>query len=487
MTKPESQENETLERRRTLYLLGEAVEKLVRLRNILARQRTFVEAHHKRSEYAGVIDPLSSALEDQTVTLTRNSSRIASFLRMKPLDEKEEAALPGILQKVINVVLALHEVLILLPREAAEPQLFYMLRDCFKEEWQDTSVIMTNALTSYEYRIEDVLENLKDIGQHDLTHWKDLLKGFTRSGSVLAQAFVDRDNPLAWAVLAHEYGHALDEAKGISRQIVYGDQAVEKRIAEGDPKVKWASEIFADFVSARVLGPASQIPILLLEMTRPLIKVSDEAPSHPPTTVRLGLTRKFLKELNVSTGDFEEVFELYKFDYTRKLSTLDEAEQLRRREIEGIVETFLQSHVEAVASKVSSMRLCPFGDQQVSHARKLQIKLQSDLPVSSLRETSDSQILTKLDSLVQSKAIPERIYEVLSEFDETPATSSEILTAGWLYKLGSFEDHLKKTFPEAGSPHKPDLDEYGEYLARTDELLLRSIELTAVHSEIIRG
>jgi hypothetical protein len=89
--------------------------------------------------------------------------------------------------------------------------------------------------------------------------------------------------------------------------------------------------------------------------------------------------------------------------------------------------------------------------------------------------------------LVESKAGRERVYEVLSEFDEVPATSSEILTAGWLYKLGSFEERLKETFPEAGSPHKVNLNQYGAYLARTDELLLRSIELTAVHAEIMRG
>ena len=216
MTKSESQSKEALERRRVLYLLGTAVEKLLRLRAILARQRTFVEANNKQSEYSGVIAPLDGELEEQAEVLNRNSPRIASFLRNGPLDEKEKAALPGILQKVINVVLGLHEVLILLPRETVEPQVFQVLQDCFGEEWQHSSVIMTNALTSYEYRIEDVLENLKDLGQNELTHWKGLLKGFTRSGSVLAQAFVDRDNPLAWSVLAHEYGHALDEAQGIS-------------------------------------------------------------------------------------------------------------------------------------------------------------------------------------------------------------------------------------------------------------------------------
>jgi len=323
MAKPESHDNnEALERRRVLYLLGEGVEKLVRLRQVLARQQVFVRAEHKESEYANVISPLLHVLADQAERLSINSDRIASFISGKS-SEEQRTALAGIIQTVINVVLTLHELLVLLPREAPEPQVFLVLQDCFKDEWRHTSVIMTNALSSYEYRIEDVLEKLEDIGQHELIHWRGLLKGFTRAGSVLAQAFVDRDNPLSWAVLAHEYGHALDEARGISRQIVHGDQAVAEKDSKKDPQVKWISEVFADFVAARVLGPASQIPVLLLEMSRPLARASDEAQTHPPTSLRLGLVREYLKQLNVGVDDFEKVFEVYEFDYAQKLLALD--------------------------------------------------------------------------------------------------------------------------------------------------------------------
>ncbi len=454
MTEAESKgDHERLERLRVLFLLGETVEKLVRLRQILKRQRIFVGVGDKKAEYASVIDPLLKAVEEQSERLALNSSRINSFLGNAALDEAQRTALAAIIQKVINVAQQLHEILILLPRETVEPQIFLLLRDCFGEAWRETPVIMTNELTSYEYRIDDVLDQL-DIGQHSLEEWRRLLKGFTRGGSVLAQAFVDRDNPLAWAVLAHEFGHALD-GKRISREIVYGDQAVEPRAAEKDPKVKWAAEIFADFVAARVLGPASQMPILLLEMSRPtLVRASDEAPSHPPTTVRLALVREYLKGLGVGTGRFDEVFELYNFDYARKLSALDEAERSRRKEIEAVVEGFLRSHVVAVAAKVNSLSVRTFGDREFGHARKLERQLQSDLPISSFRHASDDQILPELNSLVGSGSVPERVYEVLSGFDETPSTSSEILTAGWLYKLASFEERLKDSFHgEDGSAH----------------------------------
>jgi hypothetical protein len=305
-----------------------------------------------------------------------------------------------------------------------------------------------------------------------------MLKGFTRSGSVLAQAFVDRDNPLAWAVLAHEYGHALDEAQRICEQIVHGDQVLKDKPTR-DPKVRWTSEVFADFVAARVLGPASQVPVLLLEMSRPLMRASDEAPSHPPTVVRLGLVRGYLKKLGVGTDSFDEIFELYNFDYRRKLSALAESERSTRENLETMVNEFLRAHVEAVALKVESLNLAPFSDEQIYNATKLQQALHSDLPVSSLRLSPDSTIRAKLASLTDM-ATPDQVYEILSEFNERPAASSEILMAGWLYKLSSFEETLRRTFPATESGDEPRLGVYSQYLARTDELLIRSLGLADV-------
>jgi hypothetical protein len=471
-----SEDTEALERRWTLYLLGEAVEKLARLRRILTRQRRFVDVDTR--EYAGVIEPLFSQLEDQEERLVLNSARISSLLRKEFLDEAQLIALQTILKTVIAVVLSVHELLILLPREAVEPQVFLLLRECFGNAWRPTSVVMANALSSYEYRIDDLLDELEGIGQDQLKQWRAMLKGFTRSGSVLAQAFVDRDNPLAWAVLTHEYGHALDEGQRICEQIVGGDQVLAEK-PQRDPKIRWVSEVFADFVAARVLGPASQVPVLLLEMSRPLMKASDEAPSHPPTVVRLRLVRDYLKKLGVDADGFEEVFEIYNFDYRRKMSALAEAERSKRESLERMVNEFLQAHFGAIALRVDALDLTSFSDKRAHNARKLQEKLHSDLPISSLRLSSGDEIRASL-TLLTDKATRNQVYEILSQFNEVPAASSEILMAGWLYKLSSFEETLRKAFPATTSGDNPELGVYGRYLARTDELLIKSLGLADV-------
>src|SRR5437762_1570545 len=320
-----------LERRRLLFLLAEALEKLSRLHRILERQRTLVEAEYKRSEYTNVIDTLVNVLASFTQLLTQNSRRIAAFLKSETPSETQAKIVYGVIRKVIDPVLKIHELLVLLPRETAEPQVFFMLGDCFGRKGRrlPASVILTNLLSSYEYRVEDVLRT--EMSQQELPDLKAALQGFKPGGSVLGLAFADRDNPLSWAVLAHEYGHAIDDTRDIAYQIVHGKKPTAGRTADDwNLKVKWTSEVFADFVAARVLGPASLIPILFVEMARARLNTPPadrQFLSHPPTPVRLRLTREYLAAMHVSTADFEEVFEVYEFDYARKLRALGRKEQ----------------------------------------------------------------------------------------------------------------------------------------------------------------
>jgi len=157
-------------------------------------------------------------------------------------------------------------------------------------------------------------------------------------------------------------------------------------------------------------------------------------------------------------------------------------EREKKNRLAEAVGVFLRSNFATIASRVNSLRLRPFGSQQLEHAKALQKKLQSDLPISCRRESSDADILGRLNSLAESKPTRDQVYDVLSEFNETSAASSEILTAGWLHKISSFEEYLKRSFPEAGSSRNVDLGVYDRYLVRVDELLLKSLELAAIRT-----
>ena len=76
-------------------------------------------------------------------------------------------------------------------------------------------------------------------------------------------------------------------------------------------------------------------------------------------------------------------------------------------------------------------------------------------------------------------------YKVLAGLDEVPVLGSEILTAGLLYRLSSFEEELMQTFPEE-LERTADLDVYGRYVEKIDGLLLKSQEAADVHAEVLR-
>jgi len=308
--------NSDLERQRFLYVLSETLERVSRLQQILERQQIFIRAEHAEKKPRSAVDTLTDYLDEHCRTFLGNSDRVASLLRSKPLNEGEESGVVRALEILISRALQVHELLLLIPRETALPQASFALRDCFGCKDLGGSIVLTNLFTSYEYRFEDILERVNVQQEERGT--------LTQGGGVLCQAFADKDNPLAWAVLAHEYGHTLDDINVISQELARTGRPDKSDNPGNDPKLELQpdfgaeviAETVADFVAAHALGPASLMPILFVEMMQPrLKKVERISAGHPPTPLRVRLVREYLKTLGVSTADFEAVFETYELDY----------------------------------------------------------------------------------------------------------------------------------------------------------------------------
>ena len=477
--------NPGLERRGFLYVLSEALEQFSRLQQILKRQQIFIRAERVQGNSPTGVDNLLNYLEEHCQMFLGNSDRVARLLRGKPLNAADERAVVRALEILIVRTLQIHELLLLLPREAAKPQASFLLRNCFGLDDLDASIVLTNQFSAYEYRFEDVLKKV-NVEQ-------DERMALTPGGNVLCQAFGDKDNPLAWAVLAHEYGHVLDDYREISKEIVRtkpgADQADEAvRQVEADLGAAVIAETVADFIAAHVLGPASLIPILLVEMMRPTLDVGQGiSAGHPPTPVRVQLVRNYLTQLDVSTTDFEPVFEAYQLDYSRKLQIMQKMDRSKSAKLETIEKQaglLLTPLASSVATKVNSLSLRRFERSNAESARALQQMLGSSQPISGRRSGSDADIYAGLNSLDSGAATPEEAYKVLAGLDEVPVPASEILTAGWLYRLSSFEGVLMKTFPEE-SGQTAKVNVYWEYVKKTDDLLLKSLEAADVHAEVL--
>jgi hypothetical protein len=237
-------------------------------------------------------------------------------------------------------------------------------------------------------------------------------------------------------------------------------------------------------VASHVLVTASLIPIHFVEIMQPrLKKVERISAGHPPTPLRVRLVREYLKSIDVSTADFEEVFRAYEHDYSQKLGEMEENDREDVTIMGSQAERLLSPLAPMIASKVNALGLRRFRDQNAQRARALRVTLESRQPISSMRTASDEEISIGLNALEAGESTPEQAYEILTMLDEMPVAASEILAAGWLYRLSTFERELSRAFPDTTGQHT-DLSAYAEYVAKTDGLLLKSLELVAVHTEV---
>jgi hypothetical protein len=187
--------------------LGETLDKLYRVDEILRRQRVFLDAVRTGVDSVNGVDALVDFLHTHREEFLASSDAIVRFLQRKPSNRAEKDGILAAISILVAGVMQVHDLLLLVPREAALPQASFALRDCFGSKYSKASIVLTNYYSAYEYRFEDILKKI-NIEQEERERLKQLKQG----GDVLCQAFADKDNALAWAVLAHEYGHTLDDA-----------------------------------------------------------------------------------------------------------------------------------------------------------------------------------------------------------------------------------------------------------------------------------
>jgi hypothetical protein len=471
-----------LERRRLLCVLGETLDKLYRVDRLLKRQRIFLGSVREGEGPVSGVDALVEFLDRHREAFLASADAVAGFLQGGPTNEATRAGILAALNILVSGVLQVHDLLLLIPREAALPQASFVLKDCFGPKYPGASIVLTNFYSAYEYRFEDILKKI-NIEQEERGRLKQLKQG----GNVICQAFADKDNALAWAVLAHEYGHTIDDEERISERIVFGDELPTRG---SDPKQDWlvsvVAETVADFIAARVLGPASLMPILFLEMMQPDLKPAGNSAGHPPTPLRVQLVREYLRDFGVVTADFEKDFQTYEYEYKYKVARMGKVEQDKLSALASQAEGVLKKSADEIAAKVNGLGVRGFDKENAENAREKAEVLRETAdwgqPISSRRLRSDEKIFKALSSLKSGMTMRDEAYEVFAAFDEKPVPSSEILTAGWLYKMSSFEAKLMEAFP--GADRKADLGSYIDYLDATDRRLLKSLELAAVHSEL---
>jgi len=144
------------------YLLGASLEKLLRIERILKRQHRALQR-----EYHNVLDLFEAATTSFKSLLSENSSVSRKLLNGEAVSDLQRFALTGVLQNVVRFFYGIHELLVFLPREAVEREVFFALGSRFGKDWEQTdpSIILTSMYNAFEYRFEDVIRNVDVLQQ----------------------------------------------------------------------------------------------------------------------------------------------------------------------------------------------------------------------------------------------------------------------------------------------------------------------------------
>lgn len=407
----------------------------------------------------------------------------------------------------------IHEHLAYLPAEDALPEAAFVLENVFGGYFNDDKpcIILDSLFSAYEFPF---LENLR----RQLSRPADIV-GKTDRSKVLALALCDRNSPLGWAVLAHEYGHAIEQSipasdnfrnevalqrnipveeidrKGerfsISDEFAY---RYEKDITSNSFKVakKWCAEIFADLIAAKAMGPPAILAILSLDFCMlPCGKRYNPLPTHPPTSWRLFFTWNFLHKKGASTWlstQSKVFFKALRLEYvldnkdiTKPKKGTDWIHQLYRRwgrPLAADVESYLSSNInlshpvfdprsiQRCVNRLAKNR--PIGTQGPT-----KLELQEQLSTYNLDIPNDPSRRKK------------QFYKLVGQFAEEPLPVSTILLAGYEHRDQIIQDFVASFLTSQNTVE--DIVTYSiERMLKADDKLIASIRSSEVSSILIK-
>lgn len=294
---------------------------------------------------------------------------------------------------------------------------------------------------------------------------------------VLYLAEIERNNPTMWALLAHEMGHALGEAKEIW-QTVYVSQTPQKV-----ERPYWITEFVTDNIAIKVLGPAYLCAFALVTLL-------DDNPthysdSHPALYKRLEMLKQELDLMGVLEGRTKEVVDGY---YQLVLERI--GDKLPDADWKYNWDDLFRRIGKTVNMKIKRGR--KFSEQDRKRSEFLADLLQKGTPISSfldekrcrsinekakqlLGDLKETTTVNRQNRLGEFKG---RLNEIIDDFVEESTDPIWVLNAGWLDRWGKIKER---------DPGLESLSDWQEWLRKTDTILKKSVEAISIHEKLRRN
>jgi hypothetical protein len=466
------------------FLLSSSAENLIRLQSVLERRRVLGSA----PEFDAIILAMLDRCGRYRAYYLEHATIINKVLQNEPLNPVEEIALKILFRNCINTFFVLHELLLFLPRESIRKEMHYFCKELFRPQYDsaELSIILTSVYNAFEYSLDAAIRSL-DVVIMKVPDPKKL-----DFGHVMELAIIDRDNPLSWSVLAHEFGHYLDQKAQISRPLAikFVDEQI-KPPADVRPALEklfvgLASEVLADLTSYYLLGPVSILPVINMELN---FRMATDKPIsfdgvHPFTTTRLQVITEVAAADQMTLSLFGAYIEALREDEESKVAKLSPDKQEERKQIKQFTELFAQGIRDSLLQSIAQFDLSRFSSPNLATAEELKGTLNKGVPIGSRRLQGDAEIQSALSQLKDTSTLSEcrTAFEMLKE---APVSVAEVLAAGWIANAEKKVVLLRDAFS-----HQNNDDVFPSMqkdLEAQDHLLMKSIEMISVVREVNRA
>jgi hypothetical protein len=441
--------------------------------------RTYlVEVKAVRPEYDQLVNTLEAAIDGIEGLIPETFDSVQKALTAAGAEEQALDVLLSFLKRFSRWFVKIHELLVYLPRGPVAPEIGVTLSATFGSRYKQhpPSVILGSVFNASEWDFfERMQRSIPDL---------ENIRVDPRENVVLELAVCDRFSPHAWPILAHEMGHAIDEAEDISTRVAH-EFVKDPNSKAFEVVASWCAEACSDLIAARVMGPTPMLALLGLEYCwYPLAAIHQESESHPATQWRLNVVSAYLERIT-GLDLLSKERELYESAtrYSRQRDPRNTEEQSKRSY--DLVFKPLATRVEAEVDKLNLSNVA-LGDRQSLDRCDARLRRASPIaaqgqPRETLRKRIEDYQRRKGSLSAEER---KRLYgELVGAFIEQPLSIPTIVTSGSLRRLDMISG-LAENDPLPSSEH---IQSLCNELLELDGLVLSSIRTSAIQARIQSG
>lgn len=457
-------------------LLADSLEKIIRMEVYL--NDTELQASEDEIKivtfYKNIIKTIKNQLENSAESLK-------AYHGNKIHTEISTTIIKNCLNVSLNIRDIHNEFLSYLPSLKTRAETYTFLNNLLEQITEIETESIKPAIVlfdTYNYEERNISQSLKEIG---------IIKEKIEEQIIIGLPKAEKDNPLMWTILVHEIGHALAEKNLNIFSKINTEGILDKKIDYSHQTIlkNWIKEIISDLLSIRIIGPSYLHSFMSFSLL--LCDLKDYNYTHPSPEYRISLMMSTLEKKGFELESIRDIYNiLHQMQSKNLISEDDFCPECKKKinplpDLEKIKEEFYQL-VDLSIKIIDEIKIKEYTPEDLKNSKKLVNNLIDFIPISSIRIMDNKQLNEALE-LFNKK--PNDIYELLERFEEKPNSVSNIINAGWIHKRDhSYSEFIKFFFEnneEGNNTFNEKYDNYKNYLIQTDELLLKSLEISDMH------